>query len=117
MIYSAKVRQFLRGESPHRVRLSQPPVSSVAFAAEDANPNKADEAYTENHAGRKGERTSLKRFSLVTTVYAVGEGVNKPKANTEEPNMARFPRGCRGPRAWHVWREMSGTWEAFWIPA
>ena len=25
--------------------------------------------------------------------------------------MVRFPRGCRGPRAWHVVREASGTWE------
>ena len=27
--------------------------------------------------------------------------------------MVRFWRVCRGPRrAWHVWREMSRTWEA-----
>ena len=25
--------------------------------------------------------------------------------------MVRFPRGCRGHRAWHVVREASGTWE------
>lgn len=25
--------------------------------------------------------------------------------------MVRLPMGCRGPRAWHVVREASGTWE------
>ena len=25
--------------------------------------------------------------------------------------MVRFPRDCRGPRAWHVVREALGTWE------
>ena len=29
----------------------------------------------------------------------------------------RFPKGCRGPRAWHVVREVSGTWETLPPPA
>jgi hypothetical protein len=30
--------------------------------------------------------------------------------------MVRFPRGCRGPRAWHVVREALGTWETLSPP-
>ena len=49
---------ILQGESPCRVRSSQPPVSSVASVAElvEFPANKADEAYTENHVGRRGVR-------------------------------------------------------------
>ena len=28
----------------------------------------------------------------------------------------RFPRGCRGPRAWHAVREVPGTWETLIPP-
>ena len=48
----------LQGESPCRERSSQPPVSSVASVAElvEFPANKVDEAYTENHVGRRGVR-------------------------------------------------------------
>jgi len=50
---------ILQGESPCQVRFSQPPVLSVAFVAEGVEfpANKADEAYTKNHVGRRGDRT------------------------------------------------------------
>jgi hypothetical protein len=49
---------ILQGESPCRVRVSHPPVSSVASVAEQkiVSVNKTGEAYTENHAGRRGDR-------------------------------------------------------------
>jgi len=116
VLYRAQVCHFLRGASPCWVRPNQSPISSVAPAKVDENPNDAGEAYTENHAGRKGARTSLKQSSLVTPDNAVGEGVILSKANTKEPSAVRFLRDCRGLSAWHVWREMSGTWEAPWVP-
>lgn len=84
---------------------------------EGQNPNNVDEAYTENHADRKGERTSLKQFSLVTSNNAVGQGVMLTEAKTKEPSKVRLRRDCRGLRAWYVWREVSGTWEAPCVPA
>ena len=61
---------FFPGESPGRVRLSQPPVSRVAFLEKyrsvplflqaGANmKNEGDEAYTENVAGRREDVPSL----------------------------------------------------------
>ena len=51
---------ILQGESPCRERVSHPPVSSVAPVAEQGKrkktANKTGEAYTENHAGRRGDR-------------------------------------------------------------
>lgn len=79
--------------------------------------NDVNEAYTENYADRKGERTSLKRYSLVTSNNAVGQGVMLSEANTMGSSMVRLRRDCRGLRAWYVWREVSGTWEAPWVPA
>jgi hypothetical protein len=79
-----KAWHLLQGGSPCRARPNQPPVSSVAYATEEVKqveatfpeeessarhlewPNNAYEAYTENPVGRRGGRTSLKRFSLVT---------------------------------------------------
>ena len=84
---------------------------------EKRKPNDVDEAYTENHVDRKGDRTSLKQFSLVTSINAVGQGVILSEANTMEPLLVRFQRDCRGLRAWYVWREVSGTWETPWVPA
>ena len=84
---------------------------------ERQNPNDVDEAYTENHVDRKGDRTSLKQFSLVTSINAVGQGVIISEANTMEPSLVRLRRDCRGLRAWYVWREVSGTWETPWVPA
>lgn len=123
---SVKIWHFLRGVSPRWGRPNQSPILSVASTKEEKpgmevqegqDPNNVDEAYTENHADRKGDRTSLKRFSLVTTDNAVGQGVILSEANTMEPAKVRLRRDCRGLRAWYVWREVSGTWEAPWIPA
>ena len=123
---SAKIWHFLRGVSPRWVRLNQSPILSVAFTKEAKprvelqrrqKPNDVDEAYIENHVDRKGDRTSLKQFSLVTSINAVGQGVMLPEAHTKEPLLVRLQRDCRGLRAWYVWREMSGTWEAPWVPA
>jgi len=49
---------ILQGESPCRVRVSHPPVSSVAPVAESLSEgaNRTGEAYTENHIGRRGDR-------------------------------------------------------------
>jgi len=49
---------ILQGESPRRVRLSQLPVLSVVPVAEfrQNGTNKTGKAYTENHAGRRGDR-------------------------------------------------------------
>ena len=122
---SATIWHFLRGVSPRWGRPNQSPISSVASTKEDEpsmklqagqNPNNVDEAYTENHADRKGDSTSLKQFSLVTSNNAVGQGVILPEANTMEPSKVRLRRDCRGLRAWYVWREVTGTWEAPWVP-
>ena len=49
-------------------------------------PNDSHEAYTENRIDRKGNRTPLKRFSLVTSIKAVGQGVILSETNTKEPS-------------------------------
>ncbi len=49
----------LQGASPCWVRVSHPPVASVASVAESRGAvptNKTDEAYTENRIGRRGNR-------------------------------------------------------------
>ena len=54
-----------------------------------------------------GDGTGMCRF-----IDEDGDGVNEPEANIKEPIEVRFWKICRGPqRAWHVWREMSRTWE------
>ena len=50
------------------------------------DPNDSHEAYTGNHVGRKGNRTPLKQFSLVTYFNAVGQGVILSETNTKEPH-------------------------------
>jgi hypothetical protein len=117
VLYSAEVWHFLWSESLHWASPNQTPISSVALAKEDESLNNVGEAYTENHAGRKGVCSFLKQFSLVTSIKAAGEGVIFPEAKTKEPTKVRFQRGCRGLRAWHVWREVSGTWDASFVPA
>ena len=47
-------------------------------------PNDSHEAYTENCIDRKGNRTSLKQFSLVTSIKAVGEDVILSETETKE---------------------------------
>ena len=56
-------------------------------------PNEAAEAYTGNHVGRKGVRTSLKRYSLDTFVKVAGEGVINSEAKTKGPEG---PGGAAG---------------------
>ena len=67
---------ILQGASPCRVRVSRPPVSSVAPVAEQATANKTGEAYTENHAGRRGGRRSLKCWYSFEMAIADAEGFN-----------------------------------------
>lgn len=42
---------------------------------------------------------------------------NVTEVNTKESLKVRFRRACRGQRTWHVWREVSGTWETLPVPA
>ena len=49
------------------------------------HPNDSHEAYTGNRIDRKGNRASLKQFSLVTSIKAVGQGVILSETNTKEP--------------------------------
>ncbi len=99
---SVKDLHFLQGESPCQVRLGKPTcieccatlggkemtnewMINVIKQADVSLPNDSCEAYTENHIDRKGNRTSLKQFSLVTSIRAVGQGVILPETNTKEP--------------------------------
>ncbi len=99
---SVKDLHFLQGESPCQVRLSKPTcieccvtlggikmtddllIKSIKQTF-DFQPNDSYEAYTENCIDRKGNRTSLKQFSLVTAIKAVGQGVILSKTETKEP--------------------------------
>ena len=80
-------------------------------------PNETAEAYTGNHVGRKGARTSLKQYSLDTYSKVAGEDVIVSETNIKEPEKVGFWRGCRGLRAWHAWREVLRTWESPEVPA
>jgi len=99
---SVKDLHFLQGESPCQVRHSKPTCIECCVTlggAEmtndllieytehtfDPQPNDSHEAYTENRIDRKGNRTSLKQFSLVTSIKAVGQGVILSETNTKEP--------------------------------
>ena len=62
VVRQEKLGAFLQGGSPCRARPNQPPVPSVAVAEEAVEkggprPNRAAEAYTGNHIGRRGDRT------------------------------------------------------------
>ncbi len=99
---NVKDLHFLQGESPCQVRHSKPTcieccvtlggtemtedllIESIKQTC-DFQPNDSCEAYTENRIDRKGNRTSLKQFSLVTFVKAVGQGVILSETNTKEP--------------------------------
>ncbi len=48
---------------------------------------------------------------------ADGDVVKGTEANTERSGRASFLRVCRGHRTWHVWKEVTGTWEALMGPA
>ena len=71
------------GGSPHRAKPNQQPVPSVASAAESVLlANKADEAYTGNTAGRRGDVPPLSDTAPLAATDAVGDGVNVPEART-----------------------------------
>ena len=76
--------------------------------------NESDEAYTENVIGRREGVPSLSDSASLEK--AVGDGFNVPEAETEEMFVVSLPRGCRGPRAWHVTREVPRTWESLPSP-
>ncbi len=99
---SVKDLHFLQGESPGQVRHSKPICIECCATlggtemTEDLliesikqtfyfQPNDSCEAYTENCIDRKGNRTSLKQFSLVTSIKAVGQGVMLSETKTKEP--------------------------------
>ena len=84
----------------------------------DLSLNEAVEAYTGNHADRKGKCIPLKQYSLVTSKRAVDEGVilsevktKAPKKKDEEPEelpgsksvvcMERYVRNLGDPKAPH----------------
>lgn len=68
---------ILQGASSCRVKISHPPVSSVAPMAEKETANNTGEAYTENHACRRGGRAPrytpvswlLRRYFLKNIFY------------------------------------------------
>ncbi len=74
--------------------------------------------------GREEFRTFLKRFSLVKA-YASGDAVKELEAKAKG-SICRACSGtgckvrswmaCRSPIAWHIEREMSGTWETIALP-
>ncbi len=69
----------LQGESPCWIRLSQPSVSSriecCVRGGVGVHPaNKTDEAYTENRAGRSGNRVPRKLISLRNAIVSGVEG-------------------------------------------
>lgn len=70
--------------SPHRAKLNQQPVPSVARSAESAarSVNKDREAYTGNTAGRRGDVPPLSDSASIEH-HAVGDGFNVPEASTE----------------------------------
>ena len=98
--------------SPHRAKSNQQPVPSVARSAESVarSVNKDREAYTGNTAGRRGDVPPLSN-SASSEKSMQSATVLTYRKPVQRNRMVRFPRGCRGPRAWHVVREASGTWE------
>jgi len=70
--------------SPHRAKLDQQPVPSVARSAELAakSVNKGREAYTGNTAGRRGD-VPPSSDSAPIEHHAVGDGFNVPEASTK----------------------------------
>jgi len=103
--------------SPHRAKLNQQPVPSVAPVAESTwrLANKIGEAYTGNTVGRRGAVPPLsnsaplgEKMQLATVLTC-----RKPE---QSDRIGEISRDCRGPRAWHVVREASGTWETLSPP-
>jgi len=54
--------------------------------------------------------------ALETEKNADDDVFNVTEVNTKKSLMVRFRRVCRGPRTWHVWREVAGTWELLQVP-
>ena len=70
--------------SPHRVKLNQQPVPSVARLAEsDSMANNSREAYTGNTVGRRGGVPPRSNSAPLGVNTAVGDGFNVPEACTQ----------------------------------
>jgi hypothetical protein len=73
--------------------------------------NNSREAYTGNTVGRRGDvppqsnSAPLGEKKQLATALTYRKPVHKDR-------VGEILRDCRGPRAWHVVREASGTWEA-----
>ena len=108
---------FLYSESLYLARLSQPPVSSVASVRKgNCIPNETDEAYTENIAGRREDVPSQSNSAPLARIRADDDDVNASEVKTKESIKARILRVCRSRRAWHVTKEVPGTWETLLPP-
>lgn len=77
--------------------------------------NNSREAYTGNTVGRRGDvppqsnSAPLVEKKQLATVLTC----RKPEHRDRHGEILR---DCRGPRAWHVVREASGTWETLTPP-
>jgi hypothetical protein len=63
-----------------------------------------------------GSRTSLKQFSVESSLSADGERVFNFAPETDGAVSVRLRRVCRRLRAWQVKREFAETWEALRFP-
>jgi len=77
--------------------------------------NNSREAYTGNTVGRRGDvppqsnSAPLVEKKQLATVLTCRKPVHRDR-------FGEILRDCRGPRAWHVVREASGTWEVLNLP-
>ena len=93
---------ILQGASPCLVRSSHPPVSSVAPVAEQETVNKTGEAYTENHAGRRGGRAPRSAGTASKWQLRTPRVLTCAEGNTEASDMARMWRSAGVIRPWHA---------------
>jgi hypothetical protein len=90
-----------QGESPCKVRSSQPPLASVAWRAEGVflQPTKLCEAYTAHRIGHRGRPHSPEVwYSLVSELHADDDVFNATEVNTKVSILVRDRRVCRGPQ-------------------
>ena len=104
--------------SPYRAKLNQQPVSSVAPVAEPGYVpvNKMGEAYTENTVGRRGSVLPQGDSAPLTKSKQLATTLTHRKP-AHMNRYGKILRDCRGHRAWHAVREVSGTWETLPPPA
>jgi len=77
--------------------------------------NNAGEAYTKNIAGRRGDVPPQSNSASLGAKKQLATALTYRKPEQGD-RYGEIPRDCRGPRAWHVMREASGTWEALQPP-